>query len=84
MRPAPWASYLLLAAAAVSGQEAQFGFASPATLSFFAGHTHRASAQPGSSVTPAFRAVVYPSLKLGSNWFAYGALQTHSQPYFYD
>lgn len=75
-----------LAAAAASlclGAEARFGLSSPATVSFFTGRTTR-GAELASRAGPAFRANIYPTLKLGSNWFGYAALQTHSEPYFYE
>jgi len=31
----------------------------------------------------AFRAMFYPTLRLGSHWFAYAAAQARSMPYFY-
>lgn len=74
-------------ASAALAQEAQFGFASPATFSFFTGQSKRAPAtpsQPAGAITGAFRANFYPTLKLGPHWFAYGALQVHSTPYFYE
>lgn len=65
--------------------EARFGFTDPATISFFGAHTRRATVEsPGGAVTPAFRANFYPTVKLGSRWFAYGAIQVHSEPYFYE
>ena len=51
------------------------------TLSFFGSQTRRSGE---GAVTPSFRANFYPTLKLGSHWFAYGAVQVHSAPYFYE
>lgn len=78
-------SCLFLFAAAGLAQEAQFGFAGPITLSFFASQSQRAAiaGQPGATVTGAFRAVLYPTLKLGSHWFGYAAVDIHSTPYYY-
>ena len=73
----------VLLAGSLAGQEAQFGFADPITVSFFTAQTKRAPAR-GGGITPAFRANFYPTLKLGSHWFAYGAVQAHSTPYFYE
>lgn len=72
---------LFASAAAWGADEARFGFTDPVTLSFFGGQTSRSGE---SKVTPAFRANLYPTLKLGSHWFAYGAIQVHSAPYFYE
>ena len=79
-------SLLLIGPALLLGQEARFGFSDPATISFFGAQTRRATVDgsSGRSVTPAFRANLYPTLKLGSHWFAYGAVQVHSEPYFYE
>jgi len=78
-------SFLLVLAAAGFSQEAQFGFASPITVSFLASHNHRADIQrlPGGTVTGAFRTVLYPTLKLGAHWFGYAAVDIHSSPYYY-
>jgi hypothetical protein len=70
-------------ASLASAQDAQFGIAGPGTVSFFTSQSHRAP-NPGNTVTGAFRATFYPTLKLGEHWFAYGALQAHSTPYFYE
>lgn len=67
-------------------QEAQFGIAGPGTVTFFTAQTKRPeqAGSPGGSVTTGFRATLYPTLKLGPNWFGYAALQVHSTPYFYE
>ena len=62
-------------------QEARFGIAGPGTVSFFSSTSDRPAA---GHLTGAFRATLYPTLKLGDHWFAYGALQLHSTPYFYE
>ncbi len=38
---------------------------------------------PVGTVTGAFRAVLYPSVKLGSHWYGYSAIQVNSTPYQY-
>lgn len=78
----------ILAAAGCTGgrlaaQEARFGFADPMTVSFFSAHSQRGPSSPGRTPV-AFRANFYPTLKLGGRWFAYGAVQAHSTPYFYE
>jgi len=70
-----------VAAVAAIAAEASFGFTDPITLSFFGSQTRRSGE---GAVTPSFRANFYPTLKLGSHWFAYGAVQVHSAPYFYE
>lgn len=64
----------------LAAQEANFGFEVPVTASFFTAQTRR----PGSNLSPAFRGVITPSVKLGRHWFGYAALQVHSSPYFYE
>lgn len=75
-------------AASALAQDAQFGIAGPGTVSFFTGQSQRAPAATSLTqsglVSGAFRATLYPTIKLGSHWFGYGALQMHSTPYFYD
>ncbi len=34
-------------------------------------------------VTGAFRAMFYPSIKLGSHWYGYSAVEVNSEPYYY-
>ena len=69
-------SLLLLGVSATlaAAQEAEEGIAIPVTLS--AGF----SASPA---TAGARVMFYPTLKLGSHWFAYAALQVRRLPYFY-
>lgn len=84
MRPSLLAASLLLLPALLA-EEARYGFEVPASVSVFGAHTRRGQpARGGSNVRPAFRGVIYPALKLGNHWFAYGAVQVHSQPYFYE
>jgi hypothetical protein len=65
-------------------QEANYGFSVPVTLSGGAMYTGRLQAEePGSPATAGFRAMLYPTLKLGSHWFAYAAVQIRLAPYFY-
>lgn len=65
-------------------QEANSGFTLPVTLSAGMMHSHRWREESPSSgpVQFAFRAMLYPSLKLSDNWFAYSAIQVSSSPYF--
>lgn len=77
------ATFLICAAACA--QEADYGFEVPATVSVFSAQSHRGSpARSSAYAAPAFRAVIYPSVKLGKHWFGYGAVQVHSSPYFYE
>ncbi len=74
-----------LLCAGAYAQEAEFGITVPVTLSFGAMDTHRFQIidPKFGSATPAFRAMMYPTLKLGSHWFLYAALQVRKIPYFY-
>ena len=78
-------AFCTLAAAPVVAQDANFGISMPVTVSGAAMYTDRPqSDDPSSSpVTGGFRAVVYPTLQLGPNWFAYAAVQVRYTPYFY-
>jgi hypothetical protein len=74
------------ALAAIPGfcQDANFGFTVPMTVSAGGLYTGRLqSDEPGPALTGGFRAMFYPTLKLGSHWFAYGAVQVRLAPYFY-
>jgi len=75
---------LLFCRVAASGQEAASGLSVPATLSGTARAVWAPSGESGEDRTAAagFRAVLSPTLKLGSHWFAYSALDVHSSKYF--
>jgi hypothetical protein len=77
---------VILFAAACAAQEAEVGVSVPVTVSGQILQTDRGlpDGSGRSSVTPGFRTVIYPSLKLGSHWFGYGAIQFNSTPYFYE
>ena len=66
-------------------QDSNFGIAMPVTLSGGMFHSGRLQfADPtGSPFAEGFRVMMYPTLKLGSHWFAYAALQVRMTPYFY-
>jgi len=74
-----------LFATVAAAQESDYGFSVPMTLSAGGMYTHRTqSDEPDASpVTGGFRAMLYPTLKLGSHWFAYAAVQVRLAPYFY-
>jgi hypothetical protein len=82
---------LLFGCMAVAGcgvgaaQEADFGVTVPVTLSAGGMDTHRFQLiNPGSPSTAlAFRAMVYPTVRLGKHWFGYAAIQVRKIPYFY-
>src|SRR5262245_30132507 len=70
---------------AADSADAQIGLTVPLTLSGSLSRTARAQAiDPDSNPwKTGFRAVAYPSLKLGEHWYFYSALQANSEPYFY-
>jgi hypothetical protein len=77
------AALIFLAIPALA-QDANFGFSVPMTLSAGGMYTERLQSEgPASPITGGFRAMFYPTLKLGSHWFAYGAVQVRLAPYFY-
>src|SRR5439155_944822 len=61
------------------------GIAMPLTVTGEALRTQRLRTEDpdARTVAAAFRAVLSPSLKLGTNWFAYSAIQVSSTPFFY-
>lgn len=85
LRSAP--CFLLLAAVCtpVSAQEENFGISVPLTISAGALNTHRLQDEDprASTVAAAFRAVFYPTLRLGPRWFVYSAIQVGSTPFSY-
>jgi hypothetical protein len=74
-----------LAAAPLAAQDSNFGISLPVTASGGAMYTRRPQlGEPDASpITGGFRGVVYPTLQLGSHWFAYAAVQTELTPYLY-
>ena len=66
-------------------QDADIGVAMPVTITgqFLKTERPRKEEPDSSTLSGAFRAVLYPSLKLGSHWFVYSAFQISSAPYFY-
>jgi hypothetical protein len=78
-----FAALVFLAIPALA-QDANFGFSVPMTLSAGGMYTERLQSEgPASPITGGFRAMFYPTLKLGSHWFAYAAVQVRYAPYFY-
>ena len=66
-------------------QEADIGIAMPLTITGEALRTQRLRTEDphAGTVAAAFRGVFSPTLKLGTNWFAYSAIQVSSTPFFY-
>jgi len=60
-------------------------FSIPITISGGAMYTQRLQSSDPNAIpgAAAFRTMFYPTLKLGSHWFAYAAVQVRSMPYFY-
>ncbi|HLG99997.1 MAG TPA: hypothetical protein VKX49_27055 [Bryobacteraceae bacterium] len=68
-----------------NAQDSNSGISLPVTLSGGALYTQRLQvADPAASPFAAgVRAALYPSVKLGSHWFAYGAIDIRLSPYLY-
>jgi len=64
-------------------QDANYGFSVPVTLSGGAMYTGRLQMVGVSPFTAGARGMLYPTLKLGTHWFAYAAVQIELAPYFY-
>lgn len=75
----------VLTASICTAQDADRGILMPFTVSggVLVSERARAADPEAGRVTPGFRAVAYPSLKINSQWFAYSAVQVQSEPYFY-
>jgi len=72
-------------AMALEAQDADFGISLPVTLSGGAMYTQRLQFEDPSNspLTGGLRAMIYPTVQLGSHWFAYAAVQARFTPYFY-
>ena len=66
-------------------EEVSSGISMPVTVSGGAMYTGRLQlAEPDDSpVSGGLRAMLYPTIQLGSHWFGYAALQVRLAPYFY-
>jgi len=75
----------LLVSPLCTAQDASRGVLMPFTASGGVLLTERLRAvdPDARNIAPGFRAVLYPSLKLDSHWFAYSAIQIQSKPFFY-
>jgi len=80
-----WVAAGALCAGTLAAQDANYGFSVPLTLSGGAMYTHRLQSGEPENLpgTAGFRVTAYPTLKLGSHWFAYAAVQLRLAPYFY-
>ena len=69
----------------LGAQDTKIGVTMPVTLSGEAVATHRLQtfSPQDSNRAVAFRAMLYPGIKLGAHAFAYSAVQVKSAPYFY-
>lgn len=69
---------------ALAAQEALSGFDLRGTVSAELAYSHELSEGPraGAPVTPGFRAVFYPTWKIGKHWNVSGAVEVISRPYF--
>jgi hypothetical protein len=89
MRWCKVATLILAGAQAVAAEESSIGVAAPVTVTGGAVLTGRLRAtapeyeNPTGDFAAAFRTMLYPTIKLGSRWFAYGAIQVHSEPFAY-
>jgi hypothetical protein len=77
--------FLVIPAGIAKAQEATSGFDLEVTASGEALYSPMLSSAPrnGSAVTGAFRAVLYPTLKLGAHWTVSAAVEAYSCPYFF-
>jgi hypothetical protein len=89
LRRVRWAVLYAALAVPAQSQDSNFGISVPVTVSGGAMYTGRLqSEQWGNSssnfpVTPGFQVMLYPTLRLGSHWFAYSALAFRLTPYLY-
>lgn len=74
----------LLPLSAQTGQDAEAGIDIRATISGEGIYAHQLTESPrnGTALDGAFRAVVYPLIKLNDHWSVAGAVQFNSTPYF--
>jgi hypothetical protein len=85
LKRALWILFLAALEMPAQSQDSNFGFSLPVTASGGAMYTGRLQlAEPGNSPFSAgFQAMLYPTLRLGSHWFAYAALDFRLAPYLY-
>lgn len=85
LRRALWIAVSLALAVPALPQDSTFGVSVPVTVSGGAMYTDRLQlAEPNHSPFSAgFQAMLYPTVRLGSHWFAYSAMQFRLAPYLY-
>jgi hypothetical protein len=77
------AAVVSLASATASAQEAEYGISVPITLSGDVAYSHGLQSEDAgrTSITPGFRAVLAPTIRLGPHWFLYSNLEVRSSSY---
>src|SRR5581483_7243264 len=76
----------LWCAGGLHAQDARLGITVPVTVTGEALYTQRERIYENPNarqLNAAFRAVLRPSLRLGSHWYFYSAIQADSKPFFY-
>ncbi len=77
------AACLVFGCLGVLGQEATSGISVPITISGDARYTRGDSSESGERpATAGFRALISPTVKLGTHWFFYSAIEAYSSQYF--
>lgn len=82
----PLAVVVFLCATALQGQEAGSGFEVHGTLTVASAYSHELTEYPrdGAPISSGFRALLYPTWKIGKNWSISSAVALRSRPYFYE
>jgi hypothetical protein len=76
----------LLAGASAALAQQELSFSAPVTLTAGGTYSHRSSAAPreGSPLGAGFRALIYPTVRLGGGWYATGSIQARSRRFSYE
>lgn len=79
-----WFYLALIPALPLLAQEADFGLTLPITFSAGGMYSHRwqLATPTAGPLEAGAHAMFYPSLKLGEHWYAYGAIDVNSSPYY--
>jgi hypothetical protein len=77
---------LAFLAPAIAGAQQEVSFSAPVTFTAGTTYSHRSSQPPreGSPFGAGFRAIVYPTAKLGKGWYLAGSLQARSRRFSYE
>ncbi|MEZ5402924.1 MAG: hypothetical protein R2729_24820 [Bryobacteraceae bacterium] len=81
---AGWCVLWLMPAGALCQERGRFEMPVTVSAGYFYSPQSASAPRNSSAVTMGARLMAYPAVRLGGNWSAFGAVQFHTRPYFYE